>query len=74
MICIFAMCDSIPMGRQDVATGASPWTGIKNHGESRKDDMNPEPRPHVVPLGLKNAFFEIPPARARGYNLLPLCG
>ena len=33
-------CNSVPTGRQDVATGASPWTGMKNHGESRRDDMN----------------------------------
>ena len=33
-------CDSVPTGRQDVATGASPWTDMKNDSESRRDDMN----------------------------------
>ena len=40
MIFKVATCDSVPTGRQDVATGASPWTGMKNHGESRRADMN----------------------------------
>ena len=53
-------CDSVPMGRQDVATGASPWTGMKNYGESRRDDMNLVAQTPVVPLGLKNAIGERP--------------
>ena len=50
-------CDSVPKERHVVATGASPWTGVKNYGESRRDDMNPAAQTHVVPLGLKNAIF-----------------
>ena len=56
MISHDATCDSVPMGRQDVATGASPWTGMKNYDESRRDDMNPEAQTHVVPSGLKNTI------------------
>ena len=49
-------CDSVPMGRQDVATGASPWTCRKNYDESRRDDMNREAQTHVVPSRLKNTI------------------
>ena len=51
-------CDSVPKGRQDAATGASPWTGMDNYGESRRDDMNPEAQTLVVPLGLKIVLVE----------------
>ncbi len=57
MIFEIAVCDSVPKGRHVVATGASPWTGMKNYGESRRDDMNPEAQTHVVPLGLKIAVL-----------------
>ena len=50
--------NSVPMGRHVVATGASPWTSMKNDGESRRDDMNCAAQTHVVPLGLKNAIGE----------------
>ena len=56
----FTECDSVPEGRQDVATGASPWTDIENYGESQRDDMNPEAQTHVVPLGLKTLSLERP--------------
>ena len=33
-------CDSVPEGRQEVATGASPWYAIKERQKSRRDDRN----------------------------------
>ena len=56
MIFEIAVCDSVPKGRHVVATGASPWTGMKNYGVSRRDDMNPDAQTHVVPSGLKNTI------------------
>ena len=36
----FRECDSVPEGRQDVATGESPWYAMKKRQKSRRDDRN----------------------------------
>ena len=36
----FTECDSVPEGRQDVATGESPWYAMMERRKSRRDDRN----------------------------------
>ena len=36
----FSECDSVPEGRQDVATGASPWYAMMERWKSRRDNRN----------------------------------
>ena len=36
----FLKCDSVPEGRQDVATGASPWYAMMERWKSRRDNRN----------------------------------
>ena len=63
---------SVPEGRQDVATGASPWYAMMERRKSRRDDRNSDWVVSCRPFRTENHLcFLQPRAHARGYNLPP---
>ena len=68
----FSECDSVPEGRQDVATGESPWYAMLECQKSRRDDRNFDWVVSCRPFRTENHLcFLQPRAHARGYNLPP---
>ncbi len=53
----FSECDSVPEGRQDVATGASPWYAMMERRKSRRDDRNSDGVVSCRPFRTENHLY-----------------